>query len=166
MREINCFNRVLTLSLKGSEKGSSWSVGEVPVDRLRKNHASRANRRALRICASTIRRIGRRKAAGAIYRDGTSVWVAQTNRPLITETASDSPSNIPHLRVRRRHSIPWLCSPSHSLSLSLSLSLLFVRSYAASSSLPLPLPRLDWVDGGEQRERTAGYSGGEDGTRG
>lgn len=30
------------------------------------------------------------------------VWVAQTNRPLITETASDSPSNIPHLRRRHR----------------------------------------------------------------
>lgn len=37
------------------------------------------------------------------YIDVRSVWIAQTNRPLITETASDSPSNIPHLRVRRRH---------------------------------------------------------------
>lgn len=52
----------------------------------------------------------RQGEAAPRYIDARSVvWVAQTNRPLITETASDSPSNIPHLRVRRRHRVFRAC---------------------------------------------------------
>ncbi|OAD61177.1 Down syndrome cell adhesion molecule-like protein Dscam2 [Eufriesea mexicana] len=60
--------------------------------------------RGARECTDASRRYrgyGKVTAAGR-YIDARSVWVVQTNRPLITETASDSPSNIPHLRALLR----------------------------------------------------------------
>lgn len=51
----------------------------------------------------------KRKIAERCTRKRIAVQVEQTNRPLITETASDSPSNIPRLRVRRRHQVFHAC---------------------------------------------------------
>lgn len=81
-------------------------MGRVRQDAIRGAHTH--DRVAHGVCAWMS---GMRQGEAAPrYIDARSVvWVAQTNRPLITETASDSPSNIPHLRVRRRHRVFRAC---------------------------------------------------------